>query len=69
MGKTIRKIGRKNGKHKVPVIEGTAYAKAHNIRIPYNCRCEICTSERKRKILPKLIEKDQLDELNETLPL
>jgi len=63
MGKTIRKIGQKGGKHKLPVIEGTAYAEAHDITLKHNCRCEYCMSTRKKQKLPKLIQKDQLDEL------
>jgi len=76
MGKTIRKIGAKyapapengyedpknNQKLKLPIIEGKAFAAAHEIDRPYNCRCSDCTGKAKQKKTQKIIEKlDQTD--------
>lgn len=62
MGKTIRKIGEQGAKKKIPVVEGTAYAEAHDITLRHNCRCDGCTGKRKQKKNQEIIEKlDQTD--------
>ena len=62
MGKTIRKIGKQGAKQGIPVVEGTAYAEAHGIDIPFNCRCEWCMGEAKAKKARKLAEKEMKSE-------